>query len=178
MLYYKPRKFWMVDILNGRAKMMNKRTELMKHAKGSRRLFVVDIENAVGLGAVDELSCRRVKDRIEREYKPAGGDLTVIGVSHQNNVFPAHGWQGARIVLKEGHDGADLALEAVLSSENIEERFSEVVIVSGDGLFAKQAARLRSLGVKVTVDARARQLSRFLAFSCSSVRLVPSAIAA
>ena len=134
--------------------------------------------NAVGLGAVDELSCRRVKDRIEREYKPAGGDLTVIGVSHQNNVFPAHGWQGARIVLKEGHDGADLALEAVLSSENIEERFSEVVIVSGDGLFAKQAARLRSLGVKVTVDARARQLSRFLAFSCSSVRLAPSAIAA
>ena len=157
---------------------MNKRIELMKRDKASRKLFVVDIENAVGIGTVDEESCRKVRDRIEREYKPAGGDLTVIGVSHQNNVFPAHSWDGARIVLKEGHDGADLALESVLSNENVEERFSEVVIVSGDGLFASQAARLRSLGVKVTVDARARQLSRFLAFSCSSVKLAPSALAA
>ena len=157
---------------------MNKRIELMKRDKASRKLFVVDIENAVGIGTIDEESCRKVRDRIEREYKPAGGDLTVIGVSHQNNVFPAHSWDGARIVLKEGHDGADLALESVLSNENVEERFSEVVIVSGDGLFASQAARLRSLGVKVTVDARARQLSRFLAFSCSSVKLAPSALAA
>ena len=157
---------------------MNKRIELMKRGKAGRKLFVVDIENAVGIGAIDEESCQMVKSRIEREYKPAGGDLTVIGVSHKNNVFPARSWDGARIVLQEGHDGADLALENVLSNENVEERFSEVVIVSGDGLFAGQAARLRSLGVKVTVDARARQLSRFLAFSCSSVRLAPSALAA
>lgn len=157
---------------------MNKRIELMKRDKTNRKLFVVDIENAVGIGTINEESCRKVRDRIEREYKPAGGDLTVIGVSHQNNVFPARSWDGARIVLKEGHDGADLALENVLSNENVEERFSEVVIVSGDGLFANQAARLRSLGVKVTVDARARQLSRFLAFSCSSVKLAPSALAA
>lgn len=157
---------------------MNKRIELMKRDRAGRKLFVVDIENAVGVGTIDEESCRKVKDRIEREYKPAGGDLTIIGVSHQNNVFPAHSWNGARIVLREGHDGADLALENVLSNENVEERFSEVVIVSGDGLFANQAARLRSLGVKVIVDARARQLSRFLAFSCSSVKLAPSALAA
>ncbi len=157
---------------------MNKRIELMKRGKTGRKLFVVDIENAVGIGAIDEESCRKVRDRIEREYKPAGGDLTVIGVSHQNNVFPARSWNGARIVLRKGHDGADLALESVLSDENIEERFSEVIIVSGDGLFASQAARLRSLGVKVTVDARARQLSRFLAFNCSSVKLAPSALAA
>ena len=157
---------------------MNKRIELMKRDKAGRKLFVVDIENAVGIGTVDEGSCLKVKSRIEREYKPARGDLTIIGVSHKNNVFPARAWDGARIVLQEGHDGADLALEDVLSSENVEERFSEVVIVSGDGLFADQAARLRSLGVKVTVDARARQLSRFLAFSCSSVKLAPSALAA
>ena len=157
---------------------MNKRIELMKRDKASRKLFVVDIENAVGIGTVDEESCRKVRDRIEREYKPAGGDLTIIGVSHQNNVFPARSWDGARIVLRKGRDGADLALENVLSNENVEERFSEVVIVSGDGLFASQAARLKSLGVKVTVDARARQLSRFLAFSCSTVKLAPSALAA
>ena len=157
---------------------MNKRIELMRSCKTDRKLFVVDIENAVGIGTIDEESCRKVRDRIEREYKPDGSDLTVIGVSHQNNVFPARSWDGARIVLRKGRDGADLALGSVLSDENVEGRFSEVIIVSGDGLFASQAARLRSLGVKVTVDARARQLSRFLAFSCSSIKLAPSALAA
>lgn len=157
---------------------MNKRIELMRRDDAGRKLFVVDIENAVGIGTVDEESCRKVRDRIEREYKPADNDLTVIGVSHHSNVFPAHAWDGARIVLREGHDGADLALEHVLSAENVERRFGEVVIVSGDGMFAAQAARLRSQGVKVTVDARARQLSRILAFSCSSVKLAPSTLAA
>ena len=157
---------------------MNRRIELMKHAKADRRLFVVDIENAVGSGVVDEQSCQKVKSRIERDYKPACGDLTVIGVSHDNNVFPAYTWQGVRIVFERGHDGADLALERVLAEENVERRFGEVVIVSGDGLFAGQAARLKSMGVKVTVDARARQLSRLLALSCSAVRLAPDSLAA
>jgi hypothetical protein len=157
---------------------MNRRTELRKRDRATRRLFVVDIENAVGCGVVDEESCVRVERRVESVYRPNLGDLTVIGVSHKNNLFPAHAWSGARVVLREGHDGADLALENVLSSENVEGRFGEVVIVSGDGLFSEQASRLRSMGVRVTVDARARQLARVLAFSCSSVRLAPSALAA
>lgn len=157
---------------------MNKRTELRRRDKASRRLFVVDIENAVGAGAIDEESCQNVRGRIEKTYMPNLGDLIVIGVSHTNNVFPANSWSGARIVLKKGHDGADLALENVLANENVEERFGGVIIVSGDGLFAKQAARLRSLGVEVTVDARPRQLAKVLAFSCSSVRLAPSMLAA
>lgn len=157
---------------------MNRRIEVRKSDRSSRRLFVVDIENAVGSGRIDEESCMLVRSRIERDYLPGRNDLTVIGVSHKNNLFPAGSWEGARLVHKEGHDGADLALESVLSNENVEDRFGEVVIVSGDGLFASQSARLRSLGVRVTVDARARQLARVLAFSCTSVRLAPAELAA
>lgn len=157
---------------------MNRRVELRKSDKSARKLFLVDIENAVGSGVIDEESCRSVRNRIKRTYHPGNSDLTVLGVSHKNNLFPAHAWDGARVVIEQGHDGADLALESVLSNENVEERFGEVVIVSGDGLFSEQASRLRSLGVRVTVDARARQLARVLAFSCSSVRLAPSALAA
>ena len=157
---------------------MNKRIELRKIDKATRKLFVVDIENAVGAGRIDEEACRRVKSRIERVYKPEDDDLTVIGVSHPNNVFPAASWEGARVLKRDGHDGADLALEGVLSGEDVEGRFGEVVIVSGDGLFSEQAARLRSLGVKVTVDSRASGLSRRLAASCSAVRLAPAKLAA
>ena len=157
---------------------MNRRIELRRSDKSARKLFVVDIENAVGTGVIDEESCKSVKSRIERTYRPGDSDLTVVGVSHKNNLFPAHAWDGARVVIREGHNGADLALEDVLVNENVEGRFGEVVIVSGDGLFSEQASRLRSLGVRVTVDARARQLARVLAFSCSSVRLAPSPLAA
>ena len=157
---------------------MNRRIEVMRRDKAARKLFVVDIENAVGTGRIDEESCKHVRRRIERTYTPGENDLTVIGVSHKNNLFPANSWEGARLVHKEGHDGADLALESVLANENVENRFGEVIIVSGDGLFAKQAARLRSLGVRVTVDSRAQQLSRVLAFSCTRVSFAPSALAA
>ena len=157
---------------------MNRRIELRRSDKATRKLFVVDIENAVGAGVIDEEACRGVKSRIERTYRPGDSDLTIIGVSHKNNFFTAHAWGGARVILKEGHDGADLALEGVLATENVEARFGEVVIVSGDGMFSNQASRLKSLGVTVTVDARARQLARVLAFSCSSVRLAPSPLAA
>lgn len=59
---------------------MNRRTELRKRDRAARRLFVVDIENAAGSGMIDEESCRMVRDRIEKTYKPDAGDLTVIGV--------------------------------------------------------------------------------------------------
>lgn len=157
---------------------MNKRVEVRKRDRSRRKLFVVDIENAVGAGIIDEESCKSVRGRIERTYHPGNNDLTVLGVSHKNNLFPAHAWDGARVVIREGHDGADLALEDVLINENVENRFGEVVIVSGDRLFSEQASRLKSLGVRVTVDARARQLARVLAFSCSCVRLAPNALAA
>ena len=158
---------------------MNRRTELRRSDRVSRKLFVVDIENAVGAGRVDEGSCRAVKGWIDKAYQPRRGDLTVIGVSHPNNVLPAACWgQGVRVVTTWGHNGADLALERVLSSERVEDRFDEVVIVSGDGMFMNQAARLRGHGVKVTVDSEARRLSRRLARNCSVVRLRQSALAA
>ena len=138
-----------------------------------RRLFVIDIENVVGAGAIDERMCERAEQRVNDVCRPGDNDLIVIGVSHSMNVMPESAWKGARIVLRHGHNGADLALEDVLSNESVENRFSEVVIFSGDGLFARQAARLKRLGVKVTVSARAHELARVLAQCCSVVRLVP-----
>ena len=158
---------------------MSKRTRVNGNANDSRKLFVVDIENAIGSGCIDEESCRAVRNRIQEVYKPYNSDLTVIGVSHPNNVLPAACWdRSVRVVATWGHNGADLALDCVLSKERVEGRFDEVVIVSGDGMFARQAIRLRSLGVKVAVDSEARRLSKRLALSCSSVRLASSTLAA
>ncbi|MGI6221583.1 MAG: NYN domain-containing protein [Coriobacteriales bacterium] len=152
---------------------MDKRTELRRRNRDPRRLFLVDIENAVGSGAVDEESCRRVRDRVIRDCKPNAGDMTVIGISHSGNAFPAAAWGSVRLVFRKGPSGADLELERVLSTECVEYRFDEVVIISGDGQFATQTARLRERGVKVTVDSRPHAPSRRLAVSCSAVWFAP-----
>lgn len=158
---------------------MKKRIKLRRYNQSTRKIFVVDIENAVGAGVVCEKACRKVMERIYQDHKFQTGDLIVIGVSHSQNFFAVKTWnESVRVVAKWGHDGADLALEKVLEKENIEKRFSEVVIVSGDGLFAAQAAYLRAQGVKVTVDSRITQLSRFLALNCTAIRLAPSEFAA
>jgi hypothetical protein len=64
--------------------------------------------------------------------------------------------------MRSGPDGADLALLDVIVGESVEERFSGVVIASGDGRFADEAARLGSLGIVVTVVSTRRSLSRRL----------------
>jgi len=146
---------------------MNKRMEL----NSRRRLFIVDIENTVGNGVLGTEDVARVKSSMEAFYSIGEQDFVVIGVSHSNNVFPSHVWESARIVLKKGHNGADAALKNVLKSERIVDRFSEVVIVSGDGAFAEEAGSLRSLGVAVTIHAEAIRVAKRLLRSASLANL-------
>lgn len=144
---------------------MNKRIELSSR----RRIFVIDIENAIGCGVITEGAVLQAKASLDELYSICDQDLVVIGVSHSRNVFPAHAWATARIVLKRGHDGADLALKKVLRDEGIEDRFREVVIVSGDGIFSEEAKFLKDAGLRVTVHAEIRRIAtrllRFVSFA-------------
>ena len=158
-MYY----FWYRDTKRGHT--MNKRIELNSH----RRLFIIDIENAVGSGVLTSENVLFEKALLDEHYSICDQDLVVIGVSHSENVFPAHAWPSARIVMRRGHDGADIALKTVLKNERVEERFKEVVIVSGDGTFAEEAALLKGFGAIVTVHAEIKRLAtrllRFAAFA-------------
>ena len=67
----------------------------------------------------------------------------IVGVSSIDGLFHAkNSWPQARVVLGVGRDGADHALLDVLDHEDVGARFSRVVIVSGDGIFANAAAEL------------------------------------
>jgi uncharacterized LabA/DUF88 family protein len=80
------------------------------------------------------------------------------------------GFIGARVILRSGPDGADLALLDVIEHEQVDGRFSKVIIASGDGIFAPACRRLRSCGVYVEVLSLPDRLSGELAASCSNVR--------
>jgi hypothetical protein len=74
-------------------------------------------------------------------------------------------WPSARYLARSGPDGADLALLDVISCERVAERFTHVLIASGDHIFAGEAAVLIARGCHVTVVSRYTALSRQLALA-------------
>lgn len=134
-----------------------------------RRLVAVDVEN-VTRGTVRTEQARQTRAEITRVLGLTDTDQVVIGVSPCNLLSCWTAWPGARYVVRPGVDGADLALLEVLTSENVETRFGEVVIASGDGIFAGAAADLAARGVRVTVLAGHGCLSTKLWLAATDVR--------
>lgn len=87
------------------------------------------------------------------------------------------GWKGSRLVARSGENGADLALLEVLARERVEERFDEVVLVSGDGIFTDVVAALSAAGVHVTVVARREACSNRLRMAAARTLYIDYAAA-
>lgn len=163
---------------------MNKRVELNKSKLSKRRMFIVDIENAVGTGRLTTKAVKDAMARIKHDHHLKHGEHVVLGVSHSRNLFPARAWEGARLVFQYGKDGADYCLKRVMHKENVANRFQEIVLISGDGIFVEEVEMLKSAGVKVIVDSNASSMSKQLARSANVVsfaeyskqpRMLPSA---
>jgi hypothetical protein len=121
--------------------------------------LVVDIENVAGGGVVTEALAAWARDVVVSALAVRDGEQVVIGTSHVGLFHTWNVWPGARIKVRSGPNGADLELLEVLTAERIEERFDEVVLVSGDGIFAEAVARLGAAGVSVTVASWVEGLS-------------------
>lgn len=131
------------------------RRELMRRG---RRLHVIDVENLLGTGrrALPELRW------CERTYRQLGivapQDLRVVASSPFVAVDLGRAWR-CRLLIGHGPDGADRALLRVLSQEQVDRRFTEVVVACGDGTFSATVAWLRRHHVEVSVVARSAALS-------------------
>lgn len=142
-----------------------------RQASTHRKLFLVDIENIVGkpiIGAEDVASVKRwATDNLGLSET----DSVVVGTSGDRNCLAAMtAWRGVRHVLKKGHDGADLALIGSARDYRVDS-FEEVVIMSGDGVFAPLADQIASLGAMVTVVSARASLSSKLADPSFRLRL-------
>ena len=118
-----------------------------KRAFTDRRLHLVDIENLVGTPRPSSREVALVKSVYEGLGLCLDSDLVVVACNHGAAASVVEGWAGARYLLRSGENGADYALLDVLANESIEARFREVVIASGDGIFAEAVARLEASGV-------------------------------
>lgn len=136
-----------------------------------RRIVLVDVENAVGGSSALRDHALWAKRAIEDAVAPRPGDQVIIGVGPAGLLDLACVWTHVRYVVRAGVDGADLALLEVFE-EDIAERFAEVVLVSGDGIFANAVAALGSRGVRTTVLAHADGLSRRLELAANELVLL------
>ena len=145
----------------------------LKQRAPRRRFVAMDIENING-GAV---SCQCDADSAWSEVAAAidltPGEQVVLGVGPSSLLAAGTSHPEARVVMGRGLSGADHALIEVLDEENLAARFDEIVIVSGDGIFAEVASRLASQGAVVTIVAREGHLSKRLRFAAGEVVIIP-----
>lgn len=131
-----------------------------------RRLHLVDVENLVGGGHVTRTEVERCSDAYERLSVVQPGDLVVVGCNPHEVLAVGLGWRRPhRIVMAHGPDGADEALLRVIEAEDVHARFTELLVASGDGIFAGAVRWLRGLGMKVTVVASPTAVARRLSFA-------------
>jgi len=142
--------------------------EISQAERAKRTLCVVDVENCASTSDLTLEHALHVQDAINRAVP--GIVMHVVGCSHRNAAAARFAFDRSRIVVRSGVDGADLALIEVLETERIEQRFSRVVIASGDHIFVPAIRRLREAGVEVEALSVAGQLSHELAWTCSNVR--------
>lgn len=128
----------------------------------SRKLHVVDVENLIGSGCVRPAEAARCRAAYGALGVLGRHDLIVVGCNPFVGVAVGTCWAPGRLVVRHGTDGADTALTEVLTCEGVERRFTQVVVASGDQLFVDPVVWLQGRGVKVTVVASRRALSKRL----------------
>ena len=137
-----------------------------------RRLIAVDIENVVGGAAISSGEVSWAKAALQNLVEIEPPDQVVITTSHVGLLTVGCAWPNLRYVVGTGPNGADEQLLAVLA-EDIPRRFDDVVLVSGDGIFAPAVAHLVAAGVTVEVVAHPDGLSARLRLAASRVSYIP-----
>ncbi len=149
----------------------------MKRVGGqtARTLHVVDVENLVGSGRPGLSAVAALRALYTDVVRVVPGDHVVVACNPGCLLDVGVGWGpgSARLRVGAGRDGADWELLEVLESERVPERFSRVVIASGDGIFAAMAARLAVAGCDVTVVSRRTSLSAQLRLAAMRVVYLP-----
>lgn len=134
----------------------------------TRRLVLIDVENFNGGPVQTTTQARWCRRMIDNWIKPVDGDIVVVAadVAAVTNVYA--GWPSHRILSGYGHNGADLRLLEVMD-ENLAARFSEMVLVSGDRIFAEKVSWLAGQGLPTTVFSHQAGLAKRLAFAATKV---------
>lgn len=134
-----------------------------------RRIVLIDIENIVGGGVLMPEQVQAAQAAIAAAVVPRNDDQVVIACGRFSIDVVGFEWRGPRrLVFRAGMNGADLELLDILETERVGDRFAEIVLVSGDGIFAEVVSRL-GLHADVSVASRTESCSRRLRMAAKRV---------
>lgn len=134
-----------------------------------RRIVLIDIENIVGGGVSLPGQVHGAQAAIAEAIGQRDHDHVVVACGRFSVNVVGFEWAGPRrLVFRGGNNGADLELLDILETERVGDRFDEVVVVSGDGIFADVVSFL-GLGTDVTVVSRPESCSRRLRMAAKYV---------
>jgi hypothetical protein len=132
---------------------MNRTQTPAPAARLHRRIVLIDVENANGGPVQTPAEAQWVHRVLTRTIGLQNGDQVVLACNRDRtsifNIFFAWG-ESPRIVTGYGRSGADKALISVMH-EDLPGRFAELVLVSGDKIFAKHVAALAARGLPTRV---------------------------
>lgn len=130
------------------------------------RFHLIDIENlADSRGRPTTADYQEVAASYTRQVGMSRRDRVVVACNPGTGLAAQWVFPDATVVTRHGKDGADLALLDALGTVDAEgslDDFREVVVASGDGIFAGAAAQMAERGVRVTVVSRRGRLAKRL----------------
>jgi hypothetical protein len=126
----------------------------LEQPEHQRTLHVIDAENLAG--GTGEYGFARVA--YDAVTPISDRDQVVVGCD-ASQAFAVAGTFPGRLTVGTGPDGADLALLGVLDRRWLEERFTRLVIGSGDHIFAPVARLARLVGLRVEAVSRPGSIS-------------------
>lgn len=142
-----------------------------------RTLNLVDLENLVG-GDVDDARVRETWSQFVSAVDARFDDHSTVAVSvrHAAAAFFALPTGIRRVIGSDRPDGADLALIDSVEIDWVAANFGQVVIGSGDHIFAPMARRFREAGLGVIQVLGAGRCSAELYRQCTEHRYLPHAL--
>ena len=132
-----------------------------------RRLILIDVENFNGGPVATPAQARWCRRTLDNWIQPDPCDIVVLAADVTTVTNVHAGWPRHRILPGYGENGADLRLLDVME-EDLPPRFSEMVLVSGDRIFAEKVSQLAGQGLPTTVYSHTEDLSKRLKFAATN----------
>jgi|LauGreDrversion4_2_1035121.scaffolds.fasta_scaffold01297_11 hypothetical protein len=148
---------------------MNKKT--LTSIRKSRTMHLIDIENLCMAANPTFEQVAEARRSYMELVNPGEHDQFLVTVSSRHNLAAAaFGWSGADLKCREGHDGADYLLAEAILEGQLEDRFDQVVIASGDGGLAPFVQKLTRLLKEVIVVSQPTAIAFAMRMSGARVR--------
>jgi hypothetical protein len=142
--------------------------QTVQRPPAARRIYLIDIENVAHGACLTTEIAASAMEAVLAVVPPRHGDLVVIGTCHLGLLSVATAYPTARRLMGSGPDGADLALLEEMTQHMVD-RFDELVLVSGDHIFADGVAWLAARGLPTTVVSHPDSLSRQLRMAATDI---------